>query len=358
MSKNRRFAALLLALMLACPAAAASELIAPEKIQADEVKYTTCTAYLGEYVKSINVGASEYYPLVMTVNYKGDPAVYAETLVKRGQEVRTGDPLLRVTVLYDAVQMTELELSYERAVEAYEAGVKDREEAIDAQERSLAAETDEYRRRLGALQLKKQKLALEQYIYQQEYGLEDRRRQIDDLNERHEATIVTAPMDGVVSDLTYFKEGDRLYKGTTICQISSQDVLLLAVRDGRLRYGMTVGVETGAAKERVGLVGRVVAASDCLDGVVSEYALVEPDMQTATDEVKWRATKLAVDVVRLENVILVDRKAVSLNNGNYIVTKLTEDGVTQKRFINQGLTSSTTTWVLQGLEEGDVVIID
>ena len=358
MSRNKRLIALLLALAALCRAASASELIAPEKIVADEVKYNTCTAEYGELVKSITVGASEYYPLTTTVSYKGDPAVYAETLVKRGDEVRKGDPLLRVTVLYDAVQMAELELALQRAEEAYAAGVENRREAIDELERTLAAEKDEYQRRVETLRLKKLKLQLEQYIFQQEYALEDRRTQIEKLNERHEANVVVAPSDGVVTDLTYFREGDRLYNGTTICQISSQDVMLLALRDGRLRYGMHVTIETGVTKNRFQLTGRVVAASDCLEGVVSEYALVEPDPWTGDEPVNWRATKVSGDIVRLENVLLISRKAVSLNGGNYIVTKLTPEGVTQKRYIRQVLISTTDAWALQGLEPGEVVNID
>ncbi|MBR3503168.1 MAG: hypothetical protein IKO07_02860 [Clostridia bacterium] len=359
MSRNKRLMALVLAaLVLAAPAAAASELIAAEKIVADEVKYNTCTVERTELVKSITIGASEYYPLITTVNYKGDPALYAEILVKRGQDVKAGDPLLRVTVQYDAVQMAELELACQRAEEAFREGVEQRQEEIDALERALAAETEGYQRRVDQLNLKKQKLALEQYIYQQEYALEDKRAQIDELNARHEENVVFAPLDGVVSDLTYFREGDRLYEGTYICQISSQDVMLLAVKDGRLRYGQKVQIETGVNKERLVFKGRVVAASDCLEDVVSDYALVEIDPDEDVSGVKWRASKVLADDVRLGNVLLIDRKAVTLNGGNYIVTKLTPDGVTQKRFINQGMMTPNGTWVLQGLEEGDVVIID
>ena len=359
MLRNKRLtAAVLAAGLLAVTSASASELIAPEKIVADEVKYNTCTVERTTLVKPITMGASEYYPLVMTVNYKGDPAVYAETLVKRGQEVKAGDPLLRVTVLYDAVEMSELELAFQRAQEAYESGVKDRQEDIDALQRDLAAETDEYQRRVLQLRLKKQKLALEQYIYQQEYDLENRRDQIARLTERHEDNVVYAPADGVVGDLVYFREGDRLYNGTMVCQIASQDVMLLAARDGRLRYGQRVQVETGVSKERVTFTGRVVSASDCLDGVVSDYALVEIDPECDVSGIKWRASKIFADDVRLDNVLLIDRRAVSLNGGNYIVTKLTPDGVTQKRYINQGMMTQAGTWVLQGLNEGDVVIID
>ena len=360
MSKNKRRIALALAAVFlsASAAASASELIAPEKIVADEVKYKTCTVERAELVKEITMGVSEFYPLIMTVNYKGGPAVYAEILVKRGQEVKEGDPLMRVKVLYDAVEMAELELACQRAEEAYQEGVSRRREDIAALERALAAETDDFQRRADQLRLKKQKLQLEQYIYQQEYALEDRRAQIAELTERHEDNIVRAPADGVVSDLNYYREGDRLYNGSFVCQISSQAVMLLAARDGRLRYGQRVRIETGVSKERVQFSGRVVAASDCLDGVVSEYALVEIDPGQDISGVKWRASKVSADDVRLDHVLLIDRRSVTLNGGHYIVTKLTPDGVTQKRYINQGMMTTNGVWVLQGLDEGDVVIID
>ena len=139
MSRNKRVIAALLMAVLICPAALASEVIASDRIEADEVKYKTAVVEYGELVKTMTIGASEYYPLVTTVGYKGDPAVYAETLVKRGQEVKAGDPLLRVTVLYDKVQMAELELACQRAEEAFAEGVKSREEAIGDLERALAA---------------------------------------------------------------------------------------------------------------------------------------------------------------------------------------------------------------------------
>jgi len=359
LSRNKRLAALLTALLLARPTAlASSELIAPEQIVADEVKYKTCTVEYGEFAKQIMMSCSQYFPLVSTVRYRGDTAVYVETLVRRGQEVKAGDALLRVRVLYDEVQMAELELAYERAAEACEEGVQSRREAIDEMERALAAERDEDARQTMRLQLKKLKLGLEQFIYQQEYALADRQRQIDELNERHAVSLVTAPIDGVVSELTYLRDGDKLYDGSVVCQISSQEVMLLLAKDNRLRYGMEVGLETGVNKNRVQLTGHVVAATDCLKGVISEYALVEVDPWDEGLDFNWRNIRLTADLVKVGRVLMVDRKATALNSGRYSVTKLREDGVTQKRFVNQAMTNTVDIWLLQGLEEGDVVIID
>ncbi len=360
MSRNKRRAARLIALLLMLRAAGAlAELISPDQIVADEVKYKTCVAELGEYVRSFSISGSEYYPLVAAVRYRGDTATYAETLVKRGQAVKAGDPLFRVVVQYDEVHMAELEMAYARAQESFEQGKTDRLAAIDELQRSLAAEPDEYARRMGALRLKRLNVALEQYIYQQEYALETRRMELEELNERHGRGVVTAPMDGVITDLTYLREGDRVWDGMTLCRMSSEEVLLIAVKDSRLRYGMAVKLEIGPNKNKVETTGRVVAATDVLrNAAVSDYALVELDDPELAATLNLRNIKVVFDSVRLENVLLVQRKAVVLAGGKYVVTKLTSDGVTQKRFVTQALSNPEKVWVLQGLEPGDTVIID
>ena len=359
MSRNKRLIALLLAAALFCPAVLASaELIEPDRIVADVVKYNTRTVRRETLERTINVSGREYYPRSVTLRYEGDEAVYGQVLVKRGQVVKKGDALLSVSVQYDTVQMTEMELAYERAAEDYEKGLEAREEEIDRIERALASEKDEYERQRGTLTLKKLNLALEQYIYQQEYALENRREQIDELTERHEANIVYSPIDGFIDDVAYFREGDRLYGGEVLFEITNTEVFLISAQDNRLRYGMDVTIEAGANKNRTTLNGRVVAAPDCLGDAIGEHALVEVDFTGRDEDFAWRNTRVAGRIIYLENVLLVDRKAVILDGGKYVVTKLTEDGVTQKRFINQGMQTGSDIWVLQGLDEGDVVIVD
>ena len=55
---------------------------------------------------------------------------------------------------------------------------------------------------------------------------------------------------------------------------------------------------------------------------------------------------------------MVNRKGITMNEGKYIITRLREDGVTQKRYVRMGLFTSSEAWIVQGLEEGDVIIID
>ena len=59
----------------------------------------------------------------------------------------------------------------------------------------------------------------------------------------------------------------------------------------------------------------------------------------------------------LDNVIVVPRKAVSLDGGKDYVECLVNGNV-QKRFVNAGLSSTAGVWVLQGLNAGETFILD
>ena len=361
MLRNKRLTALLLAALLLLTAGAAlaeADLIAPEDIKADEVNYNTSVAEKGDFVKTVTTGGVEYYPLVTPARYHGDTAIFEKWMVKRGDVVTAGDVLVKINVPYDEVKETRLEMELERIKESYETGREDRQADMDALQTALAAEKDEYARKTMTIQLEKARLLLEQYVYQQEYDIASRTKALEDMREKHAAEYICAPCDGIVDELVYFHVGDRIYENQSVCQIAQQEVMLIGAKDSDLRYGMTVTVETGVNKYRQTLTGRVVAAADCLPKVSSSYALVELDPFVPDEHFSWKNIRITGDKILLKDVLLIARKASVLDGGKYRVTKVTEDGVTQKRYIVQGLASNEAVWVVQGLDEGEAVIID
>ena len=359
MSRNKRLISLACAFALIFGhAAAVSELISPDQIRADQVNYKTGAAEYGSLTKTISATGYEYYPVASVVRYRGDAADFVEYLVKRGDEVRAGDPLAVATVNYDRADMAERELRLTRARQAYEEGRQARQREISAARASLDAETDAYARQIAGLMLERREIELKQYIYQQEYALEAQQRQLDELEARHSGGIICAPCDGTVIDTVYFRPGDKLTDGTLVCRIERQDVMLVAVSSDSLRCGMTVRVTAGVSKNQFEVTGRVVAAADCVEDLDYDFALIELDPFEAPERFSWKNIKVTADTVRLDNILLIPRRAAKLETGKYTITRLTADGVTQKRFITVGLYNSEYMWVLQGLDEGDAVIID
>ena len=65
----------------------------------------------------------------------------------------------------------------------------------------------------------------------------------------------------------------------------------------------------------------------------------------------------SADYQEVKNVLLVDREALQKDGGKTFVYVL-EDGVIHKRFISVGLSSKTSAWILDGLSEGQDLILD
>ena len=334
MSRIKRLALLLLALCLTT--AQAEELIAPDAIVPETANYRTAEIVRGDYTETAQSGASEVYPLTYRARYEGAEARFVRFLVKKGDEVKEGDVLAEVSL-------------------------NARQDSLSAAQAALNAAADEFSREEARLKLERLRLETEKYRYEQERSIRMQEEAIEEAREDFENTQITAPADGIVSDLPTFKEGEPIYSGWTMAYLYSTDRLLLRVKNeaGKFRYNMPVTIETGVAKSRTTVTGRVVAtdllllSSDRKENV----AYIALDAQYDHRELVIRNSQISGETVRVQEVLLIPRAALTLEAGNYFVSKLSDDRV-EKRFVNSRLSSTPTQWLLQGLEEGDLVILD
>ena len=58
-----------------------------------------------------------------------------------------------------------------------------------------------------------------------------------------------------------------------------------------------------------------------------------------------------------DNVLIISSKALSKQGANYIATVLKNDGTTEKRTVQAGISDWQNTYIVSGLNEGDVVLI-
>lgn len=359
MSRIKRLALLLLALCLTT--AQAEELIAPDAIVPETANYRTAEIVRGDYTETAQSGASEVYPLTYRARYEGAEARFVRFLVKKGDEVKEGDVLAEVSLNASTTDLESKQLSLQRAKEAYEEGLTARQESLHAAQAVLNAAADEFSREEARLKLERLRLETEKYRYEQECSIRMQEEAIEEAREDFENTQITAPADGIVSDLPTFKEGEPIYSGWTMAYLYSTDRLLLRVKNeaGKFRYNMPVTIETGVAKSRTTVTGRVVAtdllllSSDRKENV----AYIALDAQYDHRELVIRNSQISGETVRVQEVLLIPRAALTLEAGSYFVSKLS-DGRVEKRFVNSRLSSTPTQWLLQGLEEGDLVILD
>ena len=86
------------------------------------------------------------------------------------------------------------------------------------------------------------------------------------------------------------------------------------------------------------------------------YAYIQLDPYTE-DEVRFTNPIAKASTYYLETVLLLSQKALSLDSGKYYVHKLS-DGMVQKRFVQYIINNGSDAWLLEGVSEGETLIID
>ncbi len=337
---------------------AGADVLSGDQLKQEEVNYRTETVQTGTFEKTVSTSASEYYPLTKQVRYKYSNAKFIEYTVSRGEEVREGDVLARFRITGSVAEMERMELELKRAEEETERGLKDRDEQILRARAAVSEAADSYERERCSLALRRLEIEREQYADRRQYSLDNQRQAVEEARAAWEMDELVAPMDGVITDLTYKRPDDAVYAGEVLVTMYSTDVMLLHVDNaaGSFRYNMPVTITVGTNKARVDLTGRVVAADNALsDNHRTGHAFIQLDPYD--ESVKLRNPKATGALIRVEDVLTISRKAATLESGKYFVTKLV-DGMVQKRYVNNGPSNTSTIWVLQGVSDGETLILD
>ena len=359
MSRTERIFALMCALLLLCGCARAGELIDSGEIVPETANYHTEEVVLGDYIEQASISCSQIYPLSYNAVYEGVTARFVEYTVAKGDYVEKGDVIAVLQANISTVSLDTMQLNLQRVQEAYEQGVKTRQEAIEQKQQQLSAATDVYSREQLRLELEKLKLQMEMYRYEQERTIADQQQAIDEFVADYESTQVLAPADGYISDLSYYREGEPIYNGTWVASLYSDEKMLMLLKNDqqKFRYNMPVTVETGTAKNRTTLTGRVVATDNLISPTERTQNVAYILLEGVTEETDVRNSKAICDTVVVRNVPLLSRSALTLETGNYYVNKLV-DGRVEKRFVNSLIAGSGKTWIIQGLNQGDQIILD
>ena len=356
-----RIKALMLAvLMMLLPAACAESpsLISEDMMKDEAAHYKTETVRTGTFEKTVSASAAEYYPISCEVRNEGGETRFAEYLVERKDEVKKGDVLARFQVEFDEAAYAEARLQLERLEADMLRGQEQAEEEIAELEMQLMQASSSEEKTLARLRIERAEIAQEQSVDQLTRQMAAVQRQIAEMEEERDGAVLVAPMDGTVTRLESKREGEEVAVGEVLIELSREDVMLLAIENpaGAFRYGAELTIEVGSGKDRKTVAGRVVAVDTQAPAAERRgYALAEV---YNPDNVRLTRMTAKESMIRVENVLLVPRKAVQMEAGKYYVMLL-KDGVPQKRIINCVYSNTAQdVWVLQGLEDGDEIVVD
>ena len=353
MWRTERVLSLMLTLMLMTGAVCEDAVIASQQLSGGET-YKTIVLEPSDYCREVSSGATFYYPHTVEVRNTYKNAKFVEYKVKRNAYVEAGDPLCEFEVEIDEVALLTAQHALETAREAYEKGLKERQEAIDEKAREVSE--DDFARRRNALELQRMRLELEQYTYEQTYSMEQQQASIDELIETRETNILCAPVSGTVEEIAYIRAGDSVGVGTMLVKLAPETDMLLRIdnENGAFQYGMTVTISGRISGDKVTLTGRVVASDTAAPQTERNgyaFVQVEPHEGELSD-VGLRVTG-KVDV--LEGVLMLSKDEVNLSDGTAYVMLLDGDTV-RNRYINAVTLRQMQYWVLQGLSQGDLII--
>lgn len=284
---------------------------------------------------------------------------FKEFKVKNGTRVERGDIIAEVTVQvedveYDklAVQLQTEEENLEQYIDVNNGLLRDYEYRIEH-----AATIAE--RNTAQLLYDRLSVSFEEEKKRRTSEVEALRNTYNGYYENNGTEYITATMSGVVNGLNRFRSGDSLSNYTYMCAIYDTDALSVSVPAGsdQLAFNMPVSIVQGSGSAIISVEGRVRSnkSATLTPNLIgrSDYIEITGDASLLNigDDVTLRYQTVAMD-----NALIVPKKAVSNDTGGDYVYRY-ENGLSIKQYILAGGANSDSVWVVDGLSEGDLVVI-
>jgi multidrug efflux pump subunit AcrA (membrane-fusion protein) len=322
--------------------------------------YRTAEAYTGDFEVPFSTNAQITCLKQERLYWENSEDRYGDLMVQEGQEVKKGDVLatFEVTSVSDA-DILERELAIQNA-ETSLAKVHTRyQEAIESKQESLKTLTS-YEYQIAELELEKLKSEYAQQVAETERQAETLRKSLQELRERKEGGRMIAPFDGRVQSVSRsFQKGNKVvaYETLIVLEDTSSRAICFVNNSafGTVPYLSKVELYDKWAKKSY--TGTVVSCAH-VTGQKMDEVVVQPDDAgiMLADSVGF--LEVTGNLIRKSDVILVDSKAVKKEGTSYYVFVLGENNSMQKVYISVGGENAGVTWVTEGLEPGQTVVLE
>lgn len=349
-------------LLCACnaPAPAPSEpFYIPEELKTPEkTTYETVPVEFGEYAVTSTGKARVTYLETAKLTWQGGTARFAQVHVKTKQYVNEGDVLMTFEVASNTTELISMRLQLERLWSTLDRETASRKAAIEAQ-KEKAKQLTSYDQRIAELTVDRMQAEYDAYVFQATQNIYDLEAQIAEIERVASITTLVAPFSGVIDSITSLDVGTSISKGTTLVTMHATDNLLFTATDSSqaLRFNMPISIISGSGSKIATYTGRVVAAPNILpNGLTQNTVLVKLDTAVSQEELS-NSLKYSAQTQIVQNILVVPRSAVDVENGVSFVYVL-EDGTAQKKYVVSKNISPSSAWILEGLSQGQSLIVD
>jgi len=355
MFKAKAWIALLMAVCMILPGCGEQEqndsIISEELIVPEQMEYETTEVSYGSMFNFSTGRGQVEYTHSRKLSWDIANCVIGTVFVSKGANVKQGDPLVSFVGRENttALESRKLALS-QREMEVAETK-NNKLAAID--EATLSAqELTSYERIVADQEILKLQIDYEQYVYETGIELSKLRSELAELEYAAEERVLTAPFDGQVEFLTDLVSGSAVTAGKDLIELFSYEEFIILVDDSSIRYNMEVSIDMmGGTYE-----GRVISAGNILPSSVSDNKVrIKLEGEATNSRITGRVA-YTVYPSRVQDVLQVNRDFINFEETKRFVYILDGD-VIRKRYITVGLTNRKAYWILDGLDEGQTLVI-
>ena len=336
-----------------------------EKTDEDNLGYQTVTVEKGSFYNEFSSKAELFFPnskLIIAESEYGD-VVFEEYTIEEGAYVQKGEAIAKVHIESDSVDVTEKQLELQRLQESLVTKEADWVTWDKETQDDIKEMTDHYEYEIALLNYHATVTLHEQEREAILDGIADLEEVIADLQSAAQVSEIVAPISGYVWELEDIVGGDVLKQDTSLGKIIMLDCIYLKVKEASdmLSYGKQVDIIVKTGGKIQTFTGEVISLSDMnlLKSMQTEAAYIKVNVDPASI--------LGVGMINLINVttktrtmndvLLVEKDAVTVDNDITYVTALLPDGSLVKKGFISGGNNNTYYWVLSGLEEGTKIVM-
>lgn len=299
----------------------------------------------GDSFYSYNSSGYLFYPTSTIVENPVEygTSYFVEFHVGWYQQVKKGEPLATIRVVADEVglqrKLTQLEREQERLQDVIAENNENNQKTIEAYQERIA----------------------------------DLEEEIAEMKADFATTQVRAPSNGIITWIEEFEEDQLLKPGTRLCEVSHESNSFILVEDPGhiLNYGNEASINyMNKDQQQSTTTGTIVtlqqsAVSGALRNdwtliSVSPEAMGDMSSSFANAGGWWNRARFDVSVKarKMDNVLLIPRRAVISKNNRIYVRVRYDDGRVVEQGIIVGGADTNNYWVVEGLTEGMVVCLE
>ena len=282
-----------------------------ENTKTETQKYTTVRR--GDFVMESTVAATVAYPKKQTVRYDFPygQTYYLEAVGLETKNKVAGDPIAKIYVMIDEIQLASMERQIQRMEERGETG---------------ATYTE-------ALEL------------------------LEEMKEALNTTEIVMEEDGILLEQETLRFGTQISSYTIVVADPKERLLEVPNENKQFRFGQSVKVTAKVNGVTCQGTGTVITASAAMvsEELAGTTALIRLDEES---EFLYDGSGISVTVetIHMKDVLLLDASATYTANGTQMVKVKDEYGLHAVGF-SFGRKNANTYWVIDGLEEGTQILV-